>query len=447
MAKTREDVINLIRENNVKFIRLTFTDILGIPKSVAIPVSQLERALDGQISFDGSSIQGFARIEESDMFLVPDTNTATILPWTISSQAKEAILICDIYKPNGERFEGDPRLVLQKAISKAERMGYKMMAGVEAEFFLFGRSRESFMARPTTELLDKGGYFDILTVDAGEEVKREIILALEEMGFEVEAGHHEVAPSQHEIDFKYSDALTTADRLILFRMVVKTIALKHGLHATFMPKPIEGINGSGMHTHQSLFYLDGRNAFYSADGRYGLSQIALNYIAGLIQHAKAMTALTNPLVNSYKRLIPGYEAPVYITWARYNRSPLIRVPASSPEGTRIELRSPDPSCNPYLALGAMLYAGLDGIERNLTPPEPVNENIFLLSPEEKARRGINALPSNLLEAVEELSKDDLLRELLGEHIYNSFIRAKLMEWESYRAFVTTWELNRYLDIY
>ncbi len=437
------EIRNIVREQGIKFIRLTFTDVLGIPKSLSIPVSQLERALNGEISFDGSSIEGFARIEESDMFLVPDVSTFVMLPW--GEPVKEAMIICDVYRPDGKRFEGDPRWILQKAVEKARTMGFKMMAGVEAEFFLFKKVNPYLGA--TTEVLDKGGYFDILTVDAGEEVKREVVLALEEMGFEVETSHHEVAPSQHEIDFKYSDVLTTADRLVLFRMIVKTIALKHGLHATFMPKPILGINGSGMHTHQSLFFLDGKNAFYSSEGRYNLSDIALSYIAGIMAHAKGMTAITNPLVNSYKRLIPGYEAPVYITWGRYNRSPLIRVPASSPEGTRIELRSPDPSCNPYLALSVMLVSGLDGIERKLMPPEPVNENIFALSPEEKARRGIESLPSSLLEALDELSRDALLRQTLGEHIYSSFLRAKLIEWESYRSFVTRWELDRYLEVY
>ncbi len=451
---SKEEVKELLEAHQINFIRLIFTDILGIPKNVTIPISQLDKALDGEIGFDGSSIEGFARIEESDMFLLPDPSTLYILPWGSPGRDKEAVLICDIYKPDGTRFQGDPRYVLQKVTEKAEKMGYEMMVGVEAEFFVFGRYEVESLAggikvtRPSTSLLDRGGYFDMLSVDAGEELKKEIILSLEDMGFNVETGHHEVAPSQHEIDFKYADALTTADRLILFKLVVKTLALKRGLHATFMPKPIAGINGSGMHTHQSLITLDGKNAFYSPEGKiYNLSDIALSYIAGIMDHAKGMTAITNPLVNSYKRLVPGYEAPVYITWSRYNRSPLIRIPASDPENTRIELRSPDPSCNPYLALAVMLASGLDGIERKLIPPEPISDNIFILTPEERARRGIESLPSDLLEALNELRKDKLLRDILGEHIYTSFMRAKLMEWDSYRQQVTRWELERYLEIY
>ena len=450
---TKGEVMSLLDAHGIRFIRLIFVDILGVPKSLTLPFSQISRALDGEITFDGSSIEGFARIEESDMVLLPDPSTLYILPWGDKEEDREALMICDIYKPDGSRFEGDPRYVLQKQIEKAKRMGFVMKAGVEAEFFIFGRYEVErlagghFLTKPTTAFLDKGGYFDTLSVDASEDLKRRIILTLERMGFNVETGHHEVAPSQHEIDFKYDDALSTADRLLIFKLVVKTLALKAGLHATFMPKPIAGVNGSGMHTHQSLYYLDGKNAFYSSQGEYNLSDIALSYIAGLMLHAKAMTAITNPLVNSYKRLIPGYEAPVYITWGRYNRSPLIRVPAANPENTRIELRSPDPSCNPYLALAVMLAAGLDGIERKLTPPPPVTDNLFILSSEERIRRGIESLPGNLMEALTELSRDELVKNTLGEHIYTSFMRAKVMEWDSYRQQVTPWELERYLEVY
>ncbi|MBI2263771.1 MAG: type I glutamate--ammonia ligase [Armatimonadetes bacterium] len=431
---TKEDVLRTAAEKDVGFVRLQFTDILGIIKNVAIPVGELESALDGELMFDGSSIEGFVRIEESDMYLRPDPNTFAIFPWKPRENA-EARLICDIYNPDGTPFIGCPRGVLKRVIAEARELGYEMNAGPEAEFFLFQRSPNG---HATTHTQDEGGYFDLGPVDLGEEARREMVLALEDMGFEVEAAHHEVAAGQHEIDFKYADALATADNATTFRMVVKAIALKHNLHATFMPKPIFGINGSGMHTHQSLFK-EGRNAFYDPKGSFELSNIALHYIGGLLAHARGFCAVTNPLVNSYKRLVPDYEAPVYIAWSERNRSPLVRVPAKRGIGTRVELRSPDPSCNPYLALAVMLAAGMDGIKNKMDPGEPVNRNIYHMTLEERERMGIKSLPNSLHEALSFLDRDEVIKDALGPHILRSFVAAKKKEWEQYIIQVHPWQ--------
>lgn len=439
---TKEDIKRLVDEFNVKFIRLQFTDILGILKNVAIPINQLDKALDGELMFDGSSIEGFVRIEESDMYLKPDPSTFAIFPWKPKDGAV-ARLMCDIYDHNGEPFKGCPRCTLKKVIAEAEEMGFIMNVGPEPEFFLFNRDEKG---KATIETHDQAGYFDLAPVDLGEHARRDMVLALEEMGFEIEASHHEVAPGQHEIDFKYADALTMADMIATFRFVVRTIALQHNLHATFMPKPIHGINGSGMHTHQSLFKGD-ENAFYDPDAKYQLSETALYYIGGLMKHAKGFTAITNPLVNSYKRLVPGYEAPVYIAWSERNRSPLIRVPARRGKGTRVELRSPDPSCNPYLALAVMLKAGLDGIKNKIMPPEPVDRNVYDMDADDRAELNIESLPGNLYEAIQELKKDEVVQEALGEHIYKHFIEAKKIEWDIYRTQVHQWEIDQYLEVF
>jgi len=443
VPNTANEIMARAKEENVHFLRLQFTDIDGIIKNVEVPESQFEKALDGQIMFDGSSIEGFTRIEESDMLLVPDLATFEVFPWD-SDHGKVGRLVCDIATPDGTIFAGCPRSTLKKVVAKAEKMGLQMMAGPEAEFFLFQRDANGD-AIPATH--DTGGYFDLSPRDLGEEARRDITLVLEAMGFEVEAAHHEVAPGQHEIDFKYGDAVTTADAIVTFRFVVKKVALMYGLHATFMPKPLAGVNGSGMHTHQSLFTLDGENAFYDADGPWQLSQIARSYIGGLLDHARAFVALTNPLVNSYKRLVPGYEAPVNVAWSEKNRSPMIRVPDRRGVGTRCEVRVPDPSCNPYLALAAMLASGLDGIERGLECGEPVNRNIFDMSQREKKRLKIVQLPASLDEALDFLEKDQLLREALGDHIFDHFLHNKRTEWADYIKEIHTWEQDRYLDRY
>ena len=443
MPMSSKDVLATAKADHVHFMRLQFTDIDGIIKNVEVPESQFSKALDGQIMFDGSSIEGFTRIEESDMLLVPDLATFEVFPWN-SDHGKVGRLVCDIATPDGTIFAGCPRSMLKKVVAKAEKMGLQMMAGPEAEFFLFHRDANGD-AIPATH--DTGGYFDLSPRDLGEEARRDITLVLEAMGFEVEAAHHEVAPGQHEIDFKYGDAVTTADAIVTFRFVVKKVALMYGLHATFMPKPLAGVNGSGMHTHQSLFTLDGDNAFYDAGGPWQLSQIARSYIGGLLDHARAFVALTNPLVNSYKRLVPGYEAPVNVAWSEKNRSPMIRVPDRRGVGTRCEVRVPDPSCNPYLALAAMLASGLDGIERGLECGEPVNRNIFDMSQREKKRLKIVQLPASLDEALDFLEKDQLLREALGDHIFDHFLHNKRTEWADYIKEIHTWEQDRYLDRY
>lgn len=440
---TKEDILRIVREQDVKFIRLQFTDIFGTLKNVAITVEQLEKALDNKCMFDGSSIEGFVRIEESDMYLRPDTNTFVIFPWRPQT-GKVARLICDVYNPDGTPFEGDPRYVLKRALKKATDMGFDTFnVGPECEFFLFLTDNEG---NPTTVTHDNAGYFDLGPVDLGENARRDMCLALEEMGFEIEASHHEVAPGQHEIDFKYGDALTTADAILTFKLVVKTIAQRHGLHATFMPKPIFGINGSGMHTNMSLFR-NGVNAFYDENAPLQLSQEAYWFIGGLMKHMRSIAAITNPIVNSYKRLVPGYEAPVYIAWSARNRSPLIRIPAARGASTRAELRCPDPSCNPYLALAAVLAAGLDGIENKIQPPAPTNKNIFQMTEAQRLEEGIYALPGSLEEAIGELSKSELAKVVLGEHVFEKYIEAKLDEWDDYRTKITKWEVDEYLTRY
>lgn len=440
---TKEDVLRIVREQDVKFIRLQFTDIFGTLKNVAITVDQLEKALDNKCMFDGSSIEGFVRIEESDMYLRPDTNTFVIFPWRPQT-GKVARLICDVYNPDGTPFEGDPRYALKKVLVKAEEMGYDTLnVGPECEFFLFLTDSEG---KPTTITHDNAGYFDLGPVDLGENARRDMCLALEEMGFEIEASHHEVAPGQHEIDFKYNDALTTADAILTFKLVVKTIAQRHGLHATFMPKPIFGINGSGMHTNTSLLK-NGVNAFYDENDPLQLSKDAYWFIGGLLKHMKSMAAITNPLINSYKRLVPGYEAPVYIAWSARNRSPLIRIPAARGASTRVELRCPDPSCNPYLALAAIFAAGLDGIENKIEPPEPTNRNIFQMTGEQRLEAGIHALPGNLKEAIDAMCVGSLIKDVLGSHIMEKYIEAKNEEWNDYSTKVTKWEIDEYLTRY
>ncbi len=444
MSKQREGVLKAVRDNNINFVRLQFTDIFGVPKNVEIPATRLKFALEKGIAFDGSSIEGFMRISESDMYLQPDPTTFTVYPWTINS-TRTARIICDVLLPDGRPFPGDPRYVLKRAIAEAEKLGYTMYAGAEAEFFLFRRTPHG---QASVELHDRGSYFDLTPLDQGEEARADIVVALEQMGFEIEAAHHEVAPSQHEIDFRYAEVLRTADNMVTLRFVVKTIAMKHGLHATFMPKPVYGINGSGMHTHISL-WRGNHNAFYDPRDPYELSEVARQFLAGIIEHIGAITAIANPLVNSYKRLVPGYEAPVNISWARINRSALIRVPASNtPEtSTRLELRSPDPSCNPYLAYAAILMSGLDGIKRKLTPPDPVEENIYELTRAERAERGIRSLPADLAEALEALKRDAVVQAALGEHILERYLEAKEREIHEYRIAVTPWEIERYLEDY
>ncbi len=442
LAAQKARILERAEEERVKFLRLQFTDILGTIKNVEIPDRQFQDALNGEIMFDGSSIEGFVRIEESDMYLRPDLDTFAVFPWGNPGGEKVARMICDIHRPDGQPFEGCPRSTLKRVIALAAEQGYAMNAGPEAEFFLFQRRNGA----PTTETHDTGSYFDLTPVDQGEDVRREIVLALEAMGFHVEAAHHEVAAGQHEIDFRYDDVLATADNISTFRFVVKNVAMRHDLHATFMPKPLFGINGSGMHTHQSLFS-GGKNTFFEPEGPWQLSPICLYYIGGLLRHAKGFCAITNPLVNSYKRLVPGYEAPTNIAWSERNRSPLVRVPAARGDATRIELRMPDPSCNPYLALAVILRSGLDGIEKQLDPGPPVNKNIYKMSHRERRHLRIDELPGNLSEALDELEKDDLVRETLGDHIFNHFIEAKREEWFDYIRHVSPWEVDRYLAAY
>ncbi|SFE83472.1 type I glutamate--ammonia ligase [Alteribacillus iranensis] len=440
---TKEDILNIAKDENVRFIRLQFTDLFGIIKNVEIPVNQLKKALDNQMMFDGSSIEGFVRIEESDMYLYPDLDTWLIFPWNANG-SKIARLICDVYAPDGNPFPGDPRGVLKKVLKEANELGFTAMnVGPEPEFFLFKTDENG---HPTMELNDSGGYFDLAPTDLGENCRRDIVLTLEEMGFEIEASHHEVAPGQHEIDFKYSDAIDAADQIQTFKLVVKNIAREHGLHATFMPKPLYGVNGSGMHCHQSLFR-GKENAFYDESDELGLSETAKQYLAGILKHAYSFAAFTNPTVNSYKRLVPGFEAPSYIAWSAKNRSPLVRIPASRGLSTRIELRNPDPSANPYLALAAMLAAGLDGIKNELTLSEPVNQNIYEMEEEEKERIGIVSLPENLKEAVEAFASDEVLTNVLGKHISDHFIEAKQIEWDQFRTQVHPWEREQYITLY
>ncbi len=440
MGYTKEDVLRIAKEQDVKFIRLQFTDIFGQLKNVAITESQLEKALDNECMFDGSSIEGFVRIDESDMYLRPDYDSFVLLPW----KDRVARLICDVYCADGTTpFLGDPRNVLKKVIKEAADMGYTFNVGPECEFFLFQLDEDG---NPTTKTGDVAGYFDMGPSDQGEQCRREICLALEDMGFEIEASHHEVAAGQHEIDFRFDEVLKTADNVMTFKHVVKTYARRHGLHATFMPKPVFGINGSGMHTNMSLMK-DGKNAFYDPETELGLSDTAMYFIAGLLKHVKGIAAVSNPLVNSYKRLVPGYEAPVYLSWSASNRSALIRVPAARGMGTRVELRCPDPSCNPYLEMALCLAAGLDGIKNKLTPPAGTNKNIFAMSPEELAADGIDSLPGSLEEALVEFQKDPFIKEALGEHIYTKYLEGKEHEWDRYRTSVSDWEIGNYLTKY
>ena len=441
MEYTKQKILNIAETEDVEFIRLQFTDLFGTLKNVAITKSQLAKALDNKIMFDGSSIEGFARIEESDMYLYPDYNTFEILPFR-PHQGKVARMICDVYKPDGTQLENDPRYILKKVIKEADDMGYKFNVGPECEFFLFHIDDNG---NPTTISHENASYFDLGPTDLGENARRDMVLNLEEMGFEVEASHHEVAPAQHEIDFKYGEALETADRIMTYKLTVKTIAKRHGLYASFMPKPKYGMCGSGMHINMSLWDKEGNNIFANADDKNGLSKEAYSFIAGLMEHMTAMTAITTPIVNSYKRLVPGYEAPTYIAWSATNRSPLIRVPASRGTGTRVELRCPDCACNPYLAIAVCLAAGLDGIKRGLTPKESVQKDIFTMTDSEREDAGITNLPKNLYEAVRHMRKSTFMKEVLGEEVFTKYVNAKEEEWMEYTSQVTDWEINRYLD--
>jgi len=445
MFSDKQEVLERVKEDDVRFVSLQFTDIVGTIKNVTIPVGRLEEVIEKGVWFDGSSVEGFARIYESDMVLRPDVNTYRLLPWEPQAR-KVARIICDVHRPDGEPFEGDPRYILKRAIGAAEERGYLCNVGPELEFFLFKMNAEPKI-RPVPH--DVGGYFDFSPRDLASQVRGDITLALESMGMEVEMEHHEVATGQHEIDIRYADALTSADNVMTMRYTVKAVAATHGLYATFMPKPIFGINGSGMHTHQSLVTTVGENAFYDPDDKYRLSKAAYSFIAGQMEHARALSAVVAPTVNSYKRLTPGYEAPVYICWGQINRSALIRIPRYLPgreDSTRAELRCPDPSCNPYLAFAVMLQAGLDGIRRELTPPPPVEEDVYDFDFSRLKELDIATLPGTLEEAINAIERDRVLQEALGEHAYKAFIRAKRVEWEDYRIQVTDWELSRYLEI-
>lgn len=451
---TKDDILRMVADNDIRFIRLQFTDIFGTLKNVAITTSQLEKALENKCMFDGSSIEGFVRIEESDMVLRPDLNSFCTFPWRPGPN-RVARLICDVYTPDGNPFAGSPRQILKNVLADCAEMGYTLNVGPELEFFLFHTDTEG---GPTLKTLDNGGYFDMGPIDLGENARRDMVLTLEEMGFEIEQSHHECARGQHEIDFKYCEALEAADRMMTFKLAVKTIAHRHGLHATFMPKPVYGIAGSGMHINMSLFR-DGENVFAGPKKPAGpdcptgsasavsLSREAYSFIAGIIKHMKGITAVTNPLVNSYKRLIPEYEAPVYIAWSACNRSPLIRVPSSNGLSTRIELRSPDPSANPYLALALVLAAGLEGIRENLEPPPAVDGNIYDMSETVLKRKKVQRLPENLKEAVDEMKKDSLIQKVLGEHVFTKYIEAKELEWLDYKTQVSRWEIDNYLSKY
>lgn len=441
---SKEDILRFAREEDVEFIRLQFTDIFGVLKNVAITSSQLEKALNNRCMFDGSAIEGFVRVEETDMYLHPDLSTFEIFPWR-PQQGKVARLICDVYRVDGEPFEGDPRYVLQKVLKQAEEMGYRFLAGPECEFFLFQTDEEG---RPTTRTNEMGGYFDVGPVDLAEDVRRDIVLNLEEMGFEIESSHHETAPAQHEVDFKYAGGLLAADYIQTFKMAVKTIAKRHGLHATFMPKPKAGVNGSGMHINMSLEDLDGNNVFVDTNDELGLSEAAYQFMAGILAHMRNMTILTNPLVNSYKRLVPGYDAPTNIGWSpAANRGQLIRIPSARGAGTRIELRSPDSAVNPYLALAVCLAAGLDGIQNQMVPPKALSVNLNSMTEEELKAQGISQLPRTLGEAIEAFEGDEFLKQVLGGHIYTKYLEAKKEEWCEFRSQVTDWEIGEYLYKY
>ena len=444
-AYTKDDIRTMIAEENVEFLRLQFSDVFGTIKNVEVPVSQLEKVLDNNLMFDGSSIEGFVRIEESDMYLYPDLSTFMIFPWATDSHGgKVARLIADIYTADREPFAGDPRNNLKRVLKQMEDAGFKNFnIGTEPEFFLFKLDEHG---NPTMNLNDKGGYFDLAPLDLGENTRREIVLEMEKMGFEVEAAHHEVAPGQHEVDFKYADALDAADNIQTFKLIVKTIARKHGLYATFMPKPISGINGNGMHTNMSLFNEDG-NVFYDEAGDLQLSKTAYNFLGGVLAHAANFTAITNPTVNSYKRLTPGFEAPVYVAWSGSNRSSMVRVPASRGNSTRLELRSVDPTANPYLAFAVILAAGLDGVAGEMEPNHAVDRNIYLMDEAERKKAGITDLPDTLLAAVNDLDTDSVIKEALGSHMARTFVDAKRLEYQAYRQEVSQWELETYLEQY
>ena len=437
---TKEDIYRMIEEEDVEFIRLQFTDLFGSLKNLAVTTSQLERVLDNKISFDGASIEGFVKIENSDLFLYPDLDTFCIFPWR-PQHGKVARFICDVYYADGTPFEGDPRFILKNVVDEASELGYRIDVGPECEFFLF---HTDDMGRPTTVTHEEAGYFDVGPMDLGENARRDMILTLEEMGYVVEASHHEDAPAQHEIDFRYDEVMKAADEIMTVRLAVKTVAKRHGLHACFMPKPKSGVNGSGMHINISLSK-DGVNVFYDPEDPIHLSKEGYYFIGGIMKHIRAITAVTNPLVNSYKRLVPGYEAPVYIAWSVTNRSPLIRIPAMNDKRQRIELRSPDSAANPYLALAVCMAAGLDGIKNKIMPPESVDRNIFAMTEEERKALGIECLPDNLLEAINDLEQDPLICGVLGEHATKRFVEAKKKEWEEYRASVSEWEVERYLS--
>ncbi|MCH5464582.1 type I glutamate--ammonia ligase [Levilactobacillus tujiorum] len=446
MAKrdySKDDIRQMAKDENVKFLRLMFTDLFGTIKNVEVPISQLDKLLDNKLMFDGSSIDGFVRIEESDMYLYPDLSTWMIFPWS-TERGKIARVICEVYTTDGKPFEGDPRNNLIRVLNDMRKAGFTdFNIGPEPEFFLFKMDENG---KPTTELNDKGSYFDMAPMDLGENCRREIVLTLEEMGFDVEAAHHEVAPGQHEIDFKYADALTAADNIQTFKLVVKTIARKYGLYATFMPKPLTGINGSGMHLNMSLFH-DKGNAFYDEKGNMQLSEDAFHFLGGLLKHARSFTAICNPIVNSYKRLVPGYEAPVYVAWSGSNRSPLIRVPNSRGLSTRLELRSVDPAANPYLAIAVVLEAGLDGLRNQLAPREAIDRNIYRMDAEERQENHITNLPDTLHNALKDLAADDVMRNAMGHHLFQSFMEAKNLEYNSYRTQVSQWEREQYLELY
>ncbi|KOR13765.1 glutamine synthetase [Staphylococcus carnosus] len=440
---TKDDIRRFATEENVRYLRLQFTDILGTIKNVEVPVSQLEKVLDNEMMFDGSSIEGFVRIEESDMYLCPDLDTWVIFPWT-AGQGKVARLICDVYTTDGEPFAGDPRNNLKRVLREMEELGFTdFNLGPEPEFFLFKLDEKG---EPTLELNDHGGYFDLAPTDLGENCRRDIVLELEDMGFDIEASHHEVAPGQHEIDFKYADAVTACDNIQTFKLVVKTIARKHNLHATFMPKPLFGVNGSGMHFNVSLFK-GKENAFYDPNGREQMTEEAYQFIAGILKNARGFTAVCNPLVNSYKRLVPGYEAPCYIAWSGKNRSPLVRVPTSRGLSTRVEVRSVDPAANPYMALAAILEAGLDGIKNKMKVSEPVNQNIYEMNRDEREAISIEDLPSTLYTALKAMRQNKTIKDALGSHIYNQFINSKSIEWDYYRTQVSEWEREQYMKLY
>jgi glutamine synthetase len=443
MAKlTKEFILKNAEEENVKYVRLCFTDINGVLKNVEVPASKLESALNNEIMFDGSSIDGFVRIQEADMYLYPDYDTWLISSWEHTTHGKVALLICDIFLPNGKPFEGDPRYVLKRNVEKMKELGFSAFnVGVEPEFFLFKLDADG---NPTLNFNDYGSYFDLAPVDGAEDCRRDIVLELEKIGFNMEAAHHEVAFGQHEINFEYNDVVRLSDNLQLFKLVIKNVAKRHGLHATFMPKPIASINGSGMHTNCSLTDKEGNNAFYDKDGEIGLSNVCVNWVAGILKNARGFTAITNPTVNSYKRLVPGYEAPCYISWSDANRSAMIRIPAKRGKATRTEIRSVDPSANPYLAFSAILASGLDGIKNKLVPMDRVYVNLYNLSRDEREKMGIDNLPENLKDALKELKKNSVVNEALGKHVVNMFIEGKQKEWDEFRLVVTEWEIKRYL---